>query len=88
MSKYNGHKNWNHWNVSLWINNDERLYRHALECINTAKGYTAAGALRVYGIHKSGRDLAACLMMQSLPTATPDGAPYTITTIRAAMRDL
>jgi len=23
---YNGHKNWNHWNVSLWLNNDERKY--------------------------------------------------------------
>lgn len=21
MSKYQGHKNWNHWNVSLWVNN-------------------------------------------------------------------
>lgn len=26
---YNGHKNWNYWNVSLWINNDEGLYRRA-----------------------------------------------------------
>lgn len=26
---YNGHKNWNHWNVSLWINNDESIYRMA-----------------------------------------------------------
>lgn len=25
MTRYNGHKNWNHWNVSLWINNDEGL---------------------------------------------------------------
>lgn len=24
MSKpYNGYKNWTHWNVSLWINNDD-----------------------------------------------------------------
>ena len=30
MSKpYNGHKNWAHWNVSLWINNDEGLCHHA-----------------------------------------------------------
>lgn len=23
---YNGHKNWAHWNVSLWLNNDKTLY--------------------------------------------------------------
>jgi hypothetical protein len=30
---YNGHKNWNHWNVSLWINKDEPLYRQALALV-------------------------------------------------------
>jgi len=30
-TSYNGHKNWTHWNVSLWINNDEGLYRMALD---------------------------------------------------------
>ena len=25
--EYNGHKNWNHWNVSLWLYNDEAMYR-------------------------------------------------------------
>ena len=24
---YNGHKNWDYWNVSLWLYNDEPLYR-------------------------------------------------------------
>jgi hypothetical protein len=24
---YNGHKNYNHWNVALWLFNDESLYR-------------------------------------------------------------
>ena len=33
---YTGYKNWTHWNVSLWINNDEGLYLHALELI---RGY-------------------------------------------------
>lgn len=31
MKTYNGHKNWNYWNVSLWVNNDEGLYRRAKE---------------------------------------------------------
>jgi hypothetical protein len=71
---YNGHKNYNHWNVSLWINNDEGLY-------NMARDY----------IRPSGntRDDAARLMFEALVecgiTHTPDGAPYSVTTIRAAM---
>ena len=39
MSKaYQGHKNWNHWNVSLWINNDEALYNMAVEFMRDYKG--------------------------------------------------
>src|ERR1700690_2594170 len=30
MAKYQGHKNWNHWNVALWIASDEPMYRLAL----------------------------------------------------------
>lgn len=26
MKTYNGHKNYNYWNVSLWLFNDEGLY--------------------------------------------------------------
>lgn len=74
MSKtYNGHKNWNHWNVSLWINNDEGLYRMAL----------------FYAHQRHDRKKAAQDMLDYLNengiTHTPDGAPYSVTTIRAAM---
>lgn len=73
MSKFNGHKNWNHWNVSLWINNDEGLYHMAQEAVRCAPN----------------RALAAKRMHIELVTTgngvTPDGAPYTPTTIRAAM---
>ena len=80
MPKYNGHKNWNHWNVSLWINNDEPLYRFAKECIRRNRT----------------RDEAARDMLKSLPDfygspvaargfSTPDGAPYSVSAIRAAM---
>lgn len=66
---FNGHKNWNHWNVSLWINNDEGLYRLAMNCISSTDN----------------RDEAAAKMLRSVSKKTPDGAPYSKTTIRAAM---
>ena len=70
---YNGHKNWNHWNVSLWINNDEGLYELARECLR----------------RNSTRDMAAADMFGALTqtgaTHTPDGAPYSVSSIRAAM---
>jgi hypothetical protein len=68
MATYNGHKNWNHWNVSLWINNDEGLYRMAREKV---KGY--------------GKAKAAVILAGLLPPRTPDGAPYSVSAIRAAL---
>lgn len=29
MPAHQGHRSWNAWNVSLWLNNDESLYRWA-----------------------------------------------------------
>jgi hypothetical protein len=31
---YNGFKNYNTWNVVLWINNDEGLYNLARQCVS------------------------------------------------------
>jgi hypothetical protein len=73
MSTYNGHKNWNHWNVSLWLMNDEGLYLMVKRSLKWRPTLDAAA-----------RDLAAQLRGQS----TPDGAPYTFTSIRAAIRDM
>ena len=67
---YNGHKNWNHWNVSLWLFNDETLYRMVLRCLH--RSATKENAARW---------IAGLLDGQS----TPDGAPYTYTSIRAAL---
>ena len=44
---YNGYKNWTHWNVSLWINNDEGLYLHARELIRGDKLPRKAAAKRI-----------------------------------------
>jgi hypothetical protein len=73
---FNGHKNWNHWNVSLWINSDEGLYRMAQR----------ERTLNRCGIR------AARAMLENMNdngiTKTPDGAPYSVSSIRAAMREM
>ena len=77
MPKYNGHKNRNHWNVSLWLNNDEGLYRLMCDKVRYTRRFggtrdDAAEALRV-------------LLADTGRTHTPDGAPYSVSAIRAAM---
>jgi hypothetical protein len=67
--EYQGHRSWNAWNVSLWINNDEPLYRRAVDLV-----------LR-YGRGRASRKLAAELTGQK----TPDGAKYNQTCIWEAM---
>ena len=73
MTTYNGHKNWNHWNVSLWINNDEGLYRMAQYCIRMASDRPHAVMFFQRELDKQGI------------THTPDGAPYSKSAIRSAM---
>ena len=70
--KFIGHKNWNYWNVSLWINNDEWLYREALRLCNNYNRAEAAEKMLDW-LH--GNDIYE----------TPDGAKYSVSSIRAAM---
>lgn len=76
MTTFNGHKNWNHWNVSLWINDDEGLYNTARSCVRHAATKADAARYMLRDLHEAGI------------TKTPDGAPYSVTTIRAAMREM
>lgn len=75
---YNGHKNWTHWNVALWLGNDEGLYNQAMEYKNksTPKG-------KLYTPRR-----AAYALSRMLPSKTPDGARFSIVALTAAIEGL
>lgn len=75
MSKFNGHKNWNHWNVWLWLHNDESLY--------SKMKFYALQFNRKEAAFRLLRELSACYI-----THTPDGAPYSVSAIQSAMRGI
>lgn len=70
---YNGYKNKTHWNVSLWINNDEGLYQLAREFIAANNNRNEAARDMMLFLELTGQD------------KTPDGFKYSKTAIRAAM---
>lgn len=76
MPTYNGHKNWNHWNVSLWIANDEGLYRLALDCLRSTKTKRAAAERLIEHLQELNI------------SETPDGAKYTLSTVLHALKGL
>lgn len=65
MTNYNGWKNYETWNVALWINNDEGLYRSA--CWHMREP-------RVYG-RAPYANFAARLAADGIDR-TPDGVRY------------
>lgn len=75
MTTYNGHKDWDYWNVSLWIGNDEGLYRLMLDCIEVSAGD-----------HDKAADAFLETMKREKKTKTPDGAVYTKDNVLAAIK--
>jgi len=78
---YNGHHCWNCWNVSLWIANDEPLYRAAVECRRRPRASGKPGTLAV-----ATRRFFAEVLPQG--SRTPDGAKYTWRAVCHALEGL
>jgi hypothetical protein len=80
--EYNGWRNWQTWNVALWIGNDESLYRLALTVKGAPDPYAEFQAVLGPGIagFRFGRDSRAYLQVRE----TPDGARWADETIDTA----
>lgn len=70
MAPYQGFKNWTHWNVSLWLNNDEGLYL-------TSQEHARSGL---------SLDRAAARLQRELPSRTPDGARISHSALKAHLK--
>lgn len=69
---YNGHKNWNHWNIALHISNDEFVYKRVKFLLNRK--------------HISKNEITTILLGElrnRWGDSTPDGARLTYSGIRA-----
>tara|TARA_R100001377_G_scaffold35372_1_gene19532 strand:+ start:225 stop:449 length:225 start_codon:yes stop_codon:yes gene_type:complete len=72
MKKYNGHRSWNAWNVSLWLSNDESSYFYVMNSIT------------YYGLKKA----IIMLSREWAGKKTPDGAIYNKISIKLALEGL
>jgi hypothetical protein len=68
---YNGYKNYNQWNVCLWLDNDESLYLLAQDEIKKARTI----------------EQAARRLQRQLPARTPDGATYSLASLKTYITD-
>lgn len=75
---FQGHRSWNAWNVALWIGNDEGLYNLAIESWEGSKKRTGRPSLHV----------AAVRFINRVEPKTPDGAPYSLKSVKEAIAGL
>ena len=74
-TSYNGHPDWTHWNVSLWLHNDEEWYVP----FNVVAELCARGRITV--------GTGAEELKEILPSFTPDGAELTKEIIEYYLHD-
>ena len=83
MKTYNGHRSWNAWNVSLWINNTEDIYNFAVSCVESAKkARPSANKERIL------RVAVNRFMAGFRGKKTPDGAKYNPLAVKLAIEDI
>ncbi len=75
MKEYQGHRSWNAWNVSLYIANEESLYRAGVNALRHTKTLNQA-------TYRFLNDTGL------LSTKTPDGAVYNALSVKLALEGL
>jgi hypothetical protein len=72
---YNGHKSWDHWNVALWLSNDEWWYEQCMEILEAHPDPAEAAGTFLWFFKMDGQK-------------TPDGAEFNLSTVTEALRGL
>lgn len=81
MQKYQGHRSWNAWNISLWINNEEPLYRIAVRAVESGKVWKGKSRQLNEAVSYFFKDTG--LYMKR----TRDGAVYNKLCVKLALKD-
>ena len=74
----NGYRNWDHYNVAIWMHNDKKLYRTMISAVQDSATLEEA-------IVKVWRTLNNVNRPGAPVKRTPDGVLYTLPAVREAM---